>query len=318
MRQIAAIGAEAWEALCVEKFQSCQLDWAPPSFEAALVSSTRLPNLSLTRLDSKGFGVSRTFAHTRNADADDFMLVLHHSSQHGKLEHNGLRSVLQPKGAVLIDTARPYSFDFSGPVEQTVVKLPRPSTGLLARNAGYPVGNAGSASLRVLATVLRELEQIDSDLAACPHGPHSAAAMSETAREADVLVNSAVELVTSAFAWLGPTQPNVGHEALFRSAQDFVRARLWDPSLGPEAIANHIGCSVRFVSQLFSEQGSSPAAYVRDVRLGKARDLLLAPERQNTAIFDIALRVGFVDATTFARAFRRRYGITPSEFRRER
>ncbi|BCW58557.1 hypothetical protein StoSoilB20_19040 [Arthrobacter sp. StoSoilB20] len=245
------------------------------------------------------------------------MLVLHHSSQHGKLEHNGVRSVLQTKGAVLIDTTRPYSFDFSGPVEQTVVKLPRPAAVLLAKNAGHSVGIAGSASLRVLATVLRELEQIDSELAAGLDVSGSAAAMSETAREADVLVNSAVELVTSAFARLGQTRPNVGHEALLRSAQDFVRARLWDPSLGPEAIASHIGCSTRFVSQLFSERGTSPAAYVRDTRLGKAQDLLLSPERQNTAIFDIALRVGFVDATTFARAFRRRYGITPSEFRRE-
>lgn len=318
MRQLSASGAEAWEALCVDRFQSCQLDWTPPSFEASLTSSTQLANLSLTRLQSHGFGVSRTYAHTRKADADDFMLVFHHSAQHGQLDHKGMQSALKPGAAVLIDTARPYSFNFGGPIEQTVIKLPRAATCLLDRNAGQPLASDGSASLRVLAAVIRELEEIDSDLTNRGNGPNASAAMASMASEADVLINSAVELVTSAFGRLGTAQPNVGREALLKSAQDFVKSRLWDPNLGPEAMANHIGSSVRFVSQLFSSQGTSPAAYVRDERLAKARDLLVSPERQNTAIFDIAVRVGFVDATTFARAFRRRYGITPSELRRER
>jgi AraC-like DNA-binding protein len=312
------MSGDAWEALCVDRFQSCQVDWAPRSFHAEMSSSTRLLSVSLTRLASDGFGVSRTFAHTRCNDADEIMIVLHHSSQQGKLEHNGHKSVIQGGGAVLIDTARPYSFDFAGPVDQTVIKLPRSSAGLGARSAGQAIGIDGSAGLRVLASILRELERIDSEIATQEVGSlaDSPYILRTLMGEADALTNAAVEMATLSFARLPASVSNAGQEVLLAAAQEFVRVRLWDPRLGPEAIATHIGSSVRFVSQLFATQGTSPAAFIRDTRLDKAKDLLLSAERQNTAIFDIALRVGFVDATTFTRAFKRKFGAAPSDLRK--
>ncbi|MEV7136260.1 helix-turn-helix domain-containing protein [Arthrobacter sp. NPDC093128] len=321
MKQLAASSAEAWEALCVEQFQTCQVDWAVRSFNAELRSSTQLPNISLTRLKSGGFGVSRTFAHTRKNDADDLMVVIHHSGQQGKIEHNGSRSIIQSGGAVLIDTARAYCLDFAGPVEQTVIKLPRSATRLVAKNAGQPIGAEGSASLRVLDSILRELERIDSGMPEHEEvddvSDLGRALAADGMREADALINAAVEMAGVAFAGWRSSGANSGHEALLYSAQEFVRARLWDSRLGPETIAGHLGASLRFVSGLFAEHGSSPAAFIRDARLEKARYLLTSTERQNTAIFDVAVRVGFVDATTFSRAFRRKYGMVPSEYRRE-
>lgn len=321
MRQLAAASGEAWESLCVDQFQSCQVNWAARSFQAELFSSTGLPNISLTRLKTDGFGVSRTFAHTRKNDADELMLVIHHSGQPGKVEHNGNRSFLQPRGAVLIDTARPYCFDFGGPVEQTVIKLPRSAAGMVAKSAGQTIENDGSASLRVLDSILRELEQVDAslDAAAQPRDglPIKLALTWDRMREADALINAAVEMAAVAFAKEGLAGANAGHQALLLAAQDFIRVRLWDPRLGPESLAAHLGTSVRFLSAIFAEQGSSPAAYIRDARLDKAKHLLSSAERQNTAIFDIAVRVGFLDATTFSRAFRRKYGVVPSDFRRD-
>jgi AraC-like DNA-binding protein len=223
---------------------------------------------------------------------------------------------------VLIDTSRPYRFEFPGAVEQTVVKLPRAVAGLVAKSAGIPVERGGSASLRVLNSILRELEQLDSgameesDAAGAP-GASGPPIPSASLHESEALINAAVEMAGAAFATIGPAGAKAGHEALLRSAQEYVRVRLWDPCLGPEMIAAHLGSSVRFVSGLFAERGTSPAAFIREARLEKARHLLTATERQNTAIFDIAVRVGFVDATTFSRAFRRRYGMVPSDFRKE-
>jgi AraC-like DNA-binding protein len=248
------------------------------------------------------------------------MLVLHHAGEAGSVEHNGTRSLLRPGGAVLIDTARPYRFLFAGTVEQTVVKLPRAAVGLVAKSAGTPIEPGGTAGLRVLNNILRELEQIDSGTAEelTGEGGSGAAGPAVAAGrlyESEALINAAVEMAGAAFAMVGPAR--AGHEALLRSAQEYVQVRLWDPCLGPEMIAAHLGSSVRFVSGLFAERGTSPAAFIREARLDKATLLLTAMERQNTTIFDIAVRVGFRDATTFSRAFRRRYGMAPSDFRRE-
>jgi AraC-like DNA-binding protein len=321
MKELAATSIEAWEALCVQQFQSCQVDRADRGFTGHLRSSTRLPTISLAKLTSGAFGVSRTIAHTRRNETDDLMLVMHHTGQPGAVEHNGTRTLLQPGGAVLIDTSRPYRFEFPGTVEQTVVKLPRAATGLAAKTAGTPVDLGGSASLRVLNSILRELEQIDST--ATEHlagagfpGAGGPAVPARRLHESEALVNAAVEMAGAAFASVTHGGSSAGHEALLRCAQEYVRLRLWDPRLGPDMIAAHLGSSVRFVSSLFAEQGTSPAAFIRESRLEKASRLLTANERQHTAIFDIALRVGFLDATTFARAFKRRYGMVPSDYRK--
>ncbi len=322
MKQLAATSIEAWEAVCVQQFQTCQVDWAGHAFTAELRSSTRLPTISLIQLTTGAFGVSRTFAHTRKNETDDLMLVMHHAGQPGAVEHNGMQSLLRPGGAVLIDTSRPYRFEFADAVAQTVVKLPRSAAGLVAKSAGRPVDHSGSASLRVLNSILIELEQIDSRAAeqydsAGGLGTSDPTVPIGVLHESEALINAAVEMAGVAFAMVGPVGGKAGHEALLRSAQEYVRVRLWDPCLGPELIATHLGLSVRFVSGLFAERGTSPAAFIRETRLEKAKRMLTSTERQNTAIFDIAVRVGFVDATTFARAFRRRYGMVPSDFRKE-
>jgi AraC family transcriptional regulator len=59
--------------------------------------------------------------------------------------------------------------------------------------------------------------------------------------------------------------------------------------------------------------GVSPAAYVARVRLERAAFALRV---QRTTALGVALSVGFSNADTFTRAFRRRFGTTPSAYRR--
>jgi AraC family transcriptional regulator len=59
--------------------------------------------------------------------------------------------------------------------------------------------------------------------------------------------------------------------------------------------------------------GVSPAAYVERVRLERAAFALRV---QRTSALDVALAVGYSNPDTFTRAFRRRFGTTPSAWRR--
>jgi transcriptional regulator GlxA family with amidase domain len=59
--------------------------------------------------------------------------------------------------------------------------------------------------------------------------------------------------------------------------------------------------------------GMSTVEYLREKRLVRAQELLASTDRQ---IQQIAEVIGFRRASDFATAFRRRFGMTPREYRR--
>jgi transcriptional regulator GlxA family with amidase domain len=80
-----------------------------------------------------------------------------------------------------------------------------------------------------------------------------------------------------------------------------------------EALARAAGVSPRHLSRLFrAELGMNPAAYVELTRVDIARRLL---EESLAPIKTIAYAAGFGSTTTLRRAFLRRIGITPLEYR---
>lgn len=67
--------------------------------------------------------------------------------------------------------------------------------------------------------------------------------------------------------------------------------------------------------RLQAATGQSPKLFLQEVQLLKARRLLSSDER--IPIGDIAQQCGFTESSSFARTFRRRYGITPSQYRQQ-
>ncbi|HKF70641.1 MAG TPA: GlxA family transcriptional regulator [Stellaceae bacterium] len=80
-------------------------------------------------------------------------------------------------------------------------------------------------------------------------------------------------------------------------------------------IAAEIGLSARSMQTLFTRHlGAAPRTYYLDLRLDAARRLLQQTRR---SLVEIAVACGFASASAFSRAFRRRYGRSPRELRRE-
>jgi transcriptional regulator GlxA family with amidase domain len=82
-------------------------------------------------------------------------------------------------------------------------------------------------------------------------------------------------------------------------------------------VARAIASSPRQVQRAFEEVGgTSFTAFLREVRLRNAAALLAA---QPLTVRQVAFLVGYRQPAHFAKAFRRRYGTTPAQFRdRER
>jgi AraC-like DNA-binding protein len=90
-----------------------------------------------------------------------------------------------------------------------------------------------------------------------------------------------------------------------------------DHSLNARTIAAQMGITPRYVHLLLEETGRSFTQHVLERRLERVAALLRDPRRNGSRIADIALESGFTDLSQFNRAFRRRFGDTPSGFRAE-
>lgn len=84
-----------------------------------------------------------------------------------------------------------------------------------------------------------------------------------------------------------------------------------DVSLG--SLAAEYGCSPSHFHRLFTAAvGETPKAHVERVRLERAAYRLGVTRK---SVLDIALSIGFESHETFSRAFKRRFGVTPSAWR---
>jgi AraC family transcriptional regulator of adaptative response / methylphosphotriester-DNA alkyltransferase methyltransferase len=78
-------------------------------------------------------------------------------------------------------------------------------------------------------------------------------------------------------------------------------------------VARALASSPRHVQRAFDEVGEmSFSAFLREVRLRNAAELLA---RQPLTVRQVALLVGYRQPAHFAKAFRRRFGATPAQYR---
>lgn len=104
-------------------------------------------------------------------------------------------------------------------------------------------------------------------------------------------------------------------DKVFAQAIAILEQRLAEPPTLPE-LTHIIGTNERKITELFRQRvGMTVFDYFGEMRLETARRLL---EGSDLRIQLIADRVGYRNAGDFTRAFRRRYGVSPREYRQAR
>lgn len=101
------------------------------------------------------------------------------------------------------------------------------------------------------------------------------------------------------------------HDGLFVAAIRLIERRLDDPALSPGAMAATLGVSRATLYRAFAVHELAVAEVIREARLVRARHLIAS----GTSIAGSALASGWPDAGNFARAFKARFGLRPSEIR---
>lgn len=113
-----------------------------------------------------------------------------------------------------------------------------------------------------------------------------------------------------------PSENITDDEQMLARVVELVSAELESVNFSVEHIATKMNMSAStFRRRIISATGDSPKTFILAIQMEKAEELLrVSPPMP---LLDIAIKCGFAEAGSFARAFRRFYGLTPTQFREQ-
>lgn len=121
-------------------------------------------------------------------------------------------------------------------------------------------------------------------------------------------------LLRVALAYRDENNPSRGNPSIAR-ARFYLSRHFTNPNLMLQDVAREACMSgSRFSTVFAQETGLTFTEYLASLRLGKAKELLLATDMRSS---QIALAVGYSDPHYFSYLFKKSTGMTPSDFRRQ-
>lgn len=100
---------------------------------------------------------------------------------------------------------------------------------------------------------------------------------------------------------------------LVKKAREYIERLYWNPALSLDDIAGSIQVNACYLSKIFKqESGISLVEYLTAFRLDSAKKLI--DRQENVQLYKIAESVGYNDPYYFSKCFKRKFGITPSQY----
>jgi AraC-like DNA-binding protein len=94
----------------------------------------------------------------------------------------------------------------------------------------------------------------------------------------------------------------------------FIRENYTDINFNLQMVADEFGISIRYCSDFFLEQrGENFSSFVENLRMTKIQELM-ANRDKNISLAQIGQSAGYYNVNTFYKAFKRKFGVTPSSF----
>ena len=105
-----------------------------------------------------------------------------------------------------------------------------------------------------------------------------------------------------------------GRHLLLAAIKQHIDANIETGSFTADDLGRRFGLSRASLYRLFEADGGL-ARYVQDRRLNRALRLLITPGARSKRLIELAVDLQFSGDSTFVRAFRRQFGVTPGEVR---
>ncbi len=266
-------------------------------------ATERAGDVVLTRLEANRHRVLKNERLARGGEAEYLKIVAPYRGTAG-VEQMGRRVWVSPGEWSIYDTTDAYHVANPVHVEHLIVMLPKgplverglPLDKLMARRLGAG-GGISRLALQAMRGAWQELPSI---------APAAARSVGES-----IIQLVRLSLLELAGCECAPTQ----REALRERIKLLVARRLGDPGLSVDAIAAELNCSRRQLYNAFGDEPDGVAGHVLAQRLEACRRDFEDRRHDATSITEIAFRRGFNHPAHFSRAFKARFGVTPSEWR---
>ena len=96
-----------------------------------------------------------------------------------------------------------------------------------------------------------------------------------------------------------------------------ITEQLEDNHVNVDEFASALAMSTsQFRRRLSAITGETPQSYITNIRMQKARHLL--DTQPDLTVLEVALHCGYDDQSSFTRAFKRFFGITPSDYQQKK
>ncbi|MCB5364334.1 AraC family transcriptional regulator [Pusillimonas sp. CC-YST705] len=272
---------------------------SPQPFQAQLQSLSR-GNLSVNRLHAQSY---RVVCNTNDSHHDWLFINLH---EHGRcrLRQLGREHWASPGDISLNLGNTPFDFEFDDQVAMSCLRVPLAGaaarSGLLHDAVARSLpGGAGTQLLRAyISSLLQNIQALSPS-------------------QAEHAANGLFDLLALSLEGADPKHDDRAgvQAALYRRALAYIDAHLGEADLSLAHISAHLQLAPRTLQNLFQAHGTTFTACLLEHRLMAAERLISNDSR--TLMAQVAYAVGFSDQSYFNRAFRRRFGMTPTERRHE-
>jgi AraC-like DNA-binding protein len=271
-----------------------------PSEEARFTLSTRTyPTPRAVLMHCQGTAFIMTRGPALAACGPDQLLIYLQREGWCDTDCAGRRGRINAGDVAIFDYARPFSSVVTDYVNLMVV-VARESVpaALLAIEPHGLIFPCESGAARLIGAALKEFYAQADHL---------------TVSEAEAAIEGIVAL-TTACARARLAGDEADHvKSRRKAALDYIDAHLGNPRLGPDEIADALHLSRASLYRLLSAQGGIRAVLLKR-RLDEALRLMLATNKDERSLKDIAKCCGLGGMSQFSRAFRARFGMPPRQY----
>jgi AraC-like DNA-binding protein len=267
-----------------------------------------LPGLGVVASNLTPTRCARTRETMRDGNDNIRLVILKQSASSAPAAHLGRDLTVEPGSAVVLSNCDLNAITFTAPRSQMLAlnfsrKALRPLLHDFDAVLAHTIPNQVGA-LRLLASYIEAL----LGEPAPPTG--------EFAQLAVAHIHDLAALAMGATRDATEIAKNRGLAAArLREIKSDIAANLSRDLLSVMDIALRQRVTPRYVQLLFENEGTTFSEYVRNARLNRAYRMLMDPLLADRSISAIAFDTGFNDLSYFNKAFRRRFGGTPSDVR---
>ncbi|MBX6322795.1 MAG: AraC family transcriptional regulator [Rhodospirillaceae bacterium] len=296
----------AWRETICDVYVHVDVDTDDPSNYEGFIREAKFGDVTVTDIMLSHQHIARRRRHLARLDKDCYYVQFIQTGNINVLQSGATLSTNPGTGA-LFCASEPYDLECLGRIRSYYLELPRAAFAARFAKDRVPV-SATLSTGRGLGRIAVEFCAMLASQGAPLEAPVRARLGEELM---DVLA-----LAFDAAQNDEPLAERAVREARLRCVKAWIEDHLCDPDLTLEAVARANGISLRYLHSLFTLEGTSVSHWIWSRRLERSYDMLLNGSGSGRSLTEIAYRVGFNSSSHFSTAFRRKFGLRPSDVRR--